>query len=263
MLCLIGCVPIVGFGVEGYVLNWCKDLFRGNHTTMPDTVFKKGAIGNGFFATLIRIALWSVFIIVPLLGFFIINGVVGSFSAKVMAALTGILVVAIVVALALFCTPFVNASIMRMIYFDNLESAFNVRKVGRIYKKGLGSSVFINFIPGLIAAVTLGILFVLITVIANAVSTPHLSYISQFAPYGTIPSSVLNSFPMQATIFHLGNLALIFYAIYAIISMMVSSFLVILIMRAMGHWTMRYGNEWKEEFQTGESEIRFKSPYEK
>ncbi len=261
MLCLIGCIPIVGFAVEGYVLNWCKDLFQGRRETMPNTILKKGAIGKGFFATLIRLALWFVFIVVPLLGVLVINAFLGAFSPKLMAGVMVILVIAISIALALFCTPYVNASIMRMVYFDNLESGFNSKRVWRVFKKGFGSSVFINFIPALIAIVAMSILLLIISLIAGLVSTPHLNFLSHIAPYGSISASALNSFPVQSTIFHLGSLTAVFYAIYAFLAMMVSSFLVILVMRAMGHWTMRYGQEWEQELHEGESEIQFKSPH--
>lgn len=249
LLCLLGVVPVLNFAVEGYVLRWSRELSFGKRTCMPKEIFKKREVSTGFFAWIVRLALGGVFAVVSTMAIWFLAGLVGLVSAPAAAGFYVILAFACWVFEFFFYAPFTNVSILRMSVVDYLESGFNVGKSWKAFRKNMGSAVGASVLPpiaiGIVEGVVilLGILIVgaILAASAYGVYSGYSAHGSNAFLYGSNPQAVF------ASILGAGYGVMFLVSAFIIIVLMLNTFAMMLVARAMGHWVARTTPEWADE----------------
>lgn len=253
MLCLIGCVPIMNFAVDGYCIRWGRDLAFGKRSPLPKTIFKKKEISTGFFAYLVAFALSFALTIVVMAISSLLSGIASIPSITFGIIVSGLLTVAAFLFSLLVYGPCINASVMRMSIVGFLESGFNFRKVFDAFKKApgglIGASVLPRLIVGFVAVIVIGIIVAIVIGIAVGIGSAAVNGASSYYPYGGYGygggfrsiDALFGLFSGAATI-----LIFFFVAIYILASMF-NVFATLLTYRAIGHWAARNAPEWANE----------------
>ena len=237
LLCLLGCVPILNFGVEGFALRWSRDLALGKREAMPKQVFRKKEILTGFRAWLVRIAYSSAFVIIAAIVLLLLTAFFGLFGYEAAAAMGMLCFVILGIAFALFFVPLENAAIMRMVTVDYLEGALNIGKIWQAYKRSLGSIMGASLLPVIIVG--------LIQFVVYAVFMAIIMLIAGSAP-GILDSMSELRYSMNSLMY--GGAGVVFLMfIMEIVMAMLSVFSMLFSWRAVGHWSARNASEWASE----------------
>lgn len=245
LLSLVMLVPILNFAVMGYAIRWSRELSLGENNPLPGAVFKKKEIATGFFATLIEWALESIAVALALLVSMLVGGLISAINVYAGILAFSVLSSLLSIAFAIFYSPFVNISIMRMGVVGYLESGFNFKKTFAAFKRNMGSAIGATWIPsligGLIASVVLGILSaILMGILVFAGSSV---YNGMYYGHGYYDD------PMQALslIMGMGSGTMIVFIIMIFVAAVVSTILTLWIYRANGYWVARNAPEWINE----------------
>ena len=233
LLCLLGCVPILDLGVEGYALRWSRELMLGERNVMPQEVFKKKEIITGFRALLIELVMYSVLIVVAGLFGMLMGAFASLFGYQAAIGMVGLVeVVTSLFAFFLFY-PFVNAAIMRMVTVDYLEGGLNVKKILAAFRRNMGGVIGASIVPDLVVGLVQGVLIgICVAIVVIAENGFYPSYFFYGAISGFEPGLFL---------------ALFFIILIFIVIAMLSVFATLLRWRAVGHWASRTAPEWKNE----------------
>ena len=240
LLCVLGCVPVLNFGIEGFALRWSRDLMMGAREVMPKQVFRKKEILTGFRAWLARLAYTSGYGIVALLATLLVSGFFGLFSYEAAAAMGVLCMVVFGLGYALFLVPLQCAAIMRMTTVDYLEGSLNLGKIFAGYKRSIGGIMASSLLPIIIVGFIQFILYMLFMVIIMAVGAGSPDMMEGFI-YGYGYGYALNG------LFSAGAGVLFLVALLGIIMSMLSVFSMLFCWRAVGHWAARFVPEWAAE----------------
>lgn len=245
LLCLLGCVPILNFGVEGYALRWSRDLAMGNRDSMPKQVFRKKEILTGFRAALTELIYGSAYFIVATLVWLLLTAFFGLFGYQIAGAMGTLVFVLLVLGYVLFFYPLQNAAIMRMTIVDYLEGALNIGKIWEVYKRSIGGIMGASLLPVIIVGVIQAIVYAVFMAIIVGVASGAAGMFEDLAygyayGYGYGPDSISGLMNMGA-----GFMFLLFLMV--LILAMLSVFGQVFCWRAVGHWASRNAYEWKDE----------------
>ena len=253
ILCLVGCVPILNFAVEGYAVRWGRELSFGKRESMPTQIFTKKEISTGFFACLVRLAVFSAVLIAGAAVALLIASMIGTFSFAAGMVVIFIVAFLAIVALIVFFGPLADVSVMRMSVVGYLESAFNFPKTLKNFGRAPGSAIAASIVPPLLIGVVQGIVSLISSlIVAVSARAAIASYYGGYDYYGYYGSTVDPSMIIEA-ITHGAFAILLIYFIVSIVSSMLSTFASLFRYRAIGHWTARNAPEWAEEAETLES----------
>lgn len=263
ILCLIGCVPILNFAVEGYCIRWARELSFGHRAELPKKLLKKKEISTGFFAWLVKIGLTSAFGIIMFLATTVLSGLFGVFSPVAAGVITIILTVAFWVFEVFFFNPVVDASVVRMSVVGYLESGFNFSCVWRSFRKNMGGLIGASILPRLVVwivgAIIIGLITFIVAFAVGASFVPMMSRVSNgsmmygnayrsgssdLADLGGALSGVND---MLSMIMGLGTGIIAVLVIMWILISLFYAFSTLFTYRAVGHWVARTAPEWAEE----------------
>ena len=218
LLGLASCVPVLGFVVTGFGLNWARELSFDRREPLPQRIFADGAFMRGLLANV------AMFLLsIPL----IVAGVLVIFALSGIGALVLIPVTAAYLAL-------VQACLVRMAVRDSFGAAFDVPVVWRARKMapGLFSSALV---PPIVASIASSFAVGVVT----AVVQPELLANLAFLDYGQL------SFDVWLMLLNgSANLAL---TAASVLGSVASAAATVVSLRALGHWSRRAAPEWAEE----------------
>lgn len=245
LLCLLGCVPILNFGVEGFALRWSRDLTLGNREPMPKEVFKKKEILTGFRAWILRIAYDFIYLFLSFLAVVLLAALFGVFSAEAAAGISMLAIFLLVLAYAFFYYPVENAAIIRMVTVDYIEGGLNIQKIWQAFRRSMGSAIAGSVVPPLAVGIIQGILLGLLTAIMTAVATSTFGGYYDMYYYAPYELGYMSDFANTLT--GLGAGFVFLYAVICLVNAMLSVFAMLIRWRALGHWAARTAPEWKDE----------------
>ena len=246
ILCLVGCVPILNFAIEGYAIRWGRSLSFGKRDSLPSQIFTKKEISTGFFAILVKIAMFSVLILLGLIAALLlasIFGIIGPGAAAIVIFLVA--VIALIAGLVLV-GPFVDASIMRMSVVGYLESAFNFPKTLKAFAKAPGGAIAASLVPPVLVGVVEGLLTLIVGLFVAVASRAWMSSYYGYGSYG-YGYSYMDPTMLYEQIVQGAFAILLVYLILWIVASMLNTFSSLFAYRAMGHWAARTAPEWASE----------------
>ncbi len=245
ILCLLGCVPILNFAVEGYAIRWGREISFKKRGSLPTQIFTKKEISTGFFALLVRIAIFSAVLIAGAAVAFLLASMLGMLSLVAGAVMIFIVAIIVIIAMLVLFGPVADVSIMRMSIVGFLESAFNFPKTLKSFGGAPGGAIAASLVPPLIVGAVKGLVSLIgaliITACARAAYYGYYGY--DYGYYGSSmdPSMIIESITNGA--FGI----LLVYLIIIIVSSMLNTFASVFKYRAMGHWAARNAPEWVDE----------------
>lgn len=259
MLCLIGCVPIMNFAVDGYCIRWARELSFGKRESLPKTLFKKKEISTGFFAFLVRFAMGFALGLVTFAGSSLISGLFSIPSATAGLVISVILSILVFLFTLLCYNPCVDASVMRMSVVGYLESGFNFKDVWTAFRRNMGglmgASILPRLIVGLVSGIVIGIIVAIMLAISGAISEAarqgmsngYIPYIPSY--YGSHSLAGLDGIAGMLT--GAATIIIFFIVLLFVISGMFNVLATLLTYRAIGHWVARTAPEWASESDEG------------
>lgn len=249
LLCLVGCIPILNFAVEGYALRWGRDLSFGKRENLPKEIFKKKEIVTGFRAFVLSFALGFAFGFIS----FVLMSVVSALLVTLASLFVGggnysqsfngigmfILILSAAIGIVFFFLffPFINCSIMRMTVVDYLEAGLNTPKVLAKFRASMGEAIVATIVPSLIVSAIAVVAVLLFSAIFGVALTGAVQNAYAMA----------NRFSSPMGFAGMGLAGLMMYVALPIALMMLYTFGQLLTWRAMGHWAARNAPEWKDE----------------
>lgn len=219
LLGLISCVPILNFVVEGYAVNWAREIPFGGRTQMPRKIITGRNFEVGFYVFLIALVVGlvaglasSILAVIPILGW--LAGLAVSFGASMFQSLMQ----------------------MRMGITQQLGEGFKISAVWNVLKRNWTGLFCAALIPSLVAA---GVIFVasLIGVLLMTVAAVPAS----FAAGGSVVGAGLGAVAVIVASLVCVVLVLACAACLAVAALVT--------MRAVAHWVARYAPEWASAAQ--------------
>ncbi|MCI9129759.1 MAG: DUF4013 domain-containing protein [Eggerthellaceae bacterium] len=226
LLGLIGCVPILNFYVYGYAMRWSRQLFLGRVEEMPQRVLGNRMFVNGFFAFVIELVLSVVVSLCAL-----ILGLI-PFLGGICAMVLGVFVFA-----------FQCVATMRVAVADRLGAGFDIGQVWDACKRKFGALCCATILPYLIVTAVISVVAVAICMIfglpivinmLELAATVNSSY--YYSDY-QVAQAILSTFAMMVP------LLLVCY----VLGCFANALIIVLSMRATGHYVARYAQDWKNE----------------
>lgn len=218
LLGLISCVPVLNFVVEGYAVNWAREIPFGGRTRMPNKIITGRNFEIGFYMFLIALVVGlvaglasSILAVVPLIGW--LAGIAVSFGGGMFQSLMQ----------------------LRMGVAQQLSEGFKISAVWNVLKRDWKGLFCAALVPSLVAAGAICVL-ALVGVLLMTVAS---------LPVGFAGGSVVGAgFAAIACIVA----ALVCVALVVVCAACIAA-AVLVTMRAVAHWIARYAPEWADELQ--------------
>lgn len=221
LLGLVYCVPILNFFVMGYAMRWSRELFLGKVEHMPERIFGNRMFVNGFFAFVIQLVIG---IVVSVCGFVLdFIPIVGGICYF---------------ALAFLVSAFEYLAIMRAAVADRLGAGFDVSQLWNTGKRNFGALCCATVVPSLIMG---AIMFVIVLAVTLIMGLPLIGVIAEVGYYGS------SYYPSVSAILSILGLMIPMLLVIYIVTCFLSAFMMVLVMRATGHFVARYAQDWKGE----------------
>ncbi|MCQ2752429.1 MAG: DUF4013 domain-containing protein, partial [Coriobacteriales bacterium] len=200
LLCLIGWIPILSFGVSGYALNWSKELFYGKRNTLPGKIFRKGEIVEGFKATIVMLGIALALYVVVTLALALIAALIGIFSVVASATIITVISFILTIIILIYFGPFMYIAAMRMSIVGHLEAGFNFKDIWSVYGKNKASGVFIFFMPILIITAIVFVILLILGGIVGACAATTISSIGSMNPASSLGANGFGSMGSMSTV---------------------------------------------------------------
>ena len=250
-LCLLSCIPILNFAIDGYSLRWGRELSFDKNNLLPKAVFKKKEILTGFRAFLLNIIYASIFFIVSYIVYSLLVSLCASLNTDFAFVMAIILIFLLVVAYVFAYWPIMNASIMRMTVVDYLESGLNVQKTWNAFRGSPGSAISATVVPAVISlliqlmlwAICLAIIAALVKSTANGYYDMYSN--SSYLSYLNNPLDLVDN--VARSIYSLSFISTALYLVFFIITGMFAMFAKMITWRAIGYWAAWTAPEWALE----------------
>lgn len=253
LLALLNLIPIFGQIVTfGYLYGWAREIAWGTHEPMPKKVFanEDGKFWRrGWFAFVLTFVFSLIPQIIMQIGSYFQTMSVMSYHADMHVVgvsafgTLGDVLAFVGFALALLIRLPTWIGNMRIAIYDRLSAGFQLGKIWKMLRhdtKGIfkvfGMGLLFDLILGFILSIVLTIL-VFIVVFVGVTGLMNAGYSVQSIQYMTEAQalSMLVQFISSAGV--VGILALV---IGVYLAMLMSVFVLMLITRAMGYWTMQF-----------------------
>ena len=253
LLALVNFIPIFGQIVMlGYLYGWAREIAWGAHEPMPTRIFgnEDGKLyRRGWFILVLMFVAALVPSIVMGIGSSMqgagLWGVASDSHAVANSLLSGL-------GLLLYLIGFIGALLlsvlawigsMRISIYDRLSAGFQVGKIWKMFRHDTNGAMRIfgmYLLVGLIIGIILSIIFFIITflvVLAGVAGMAASGY--NVAAIEHMSSNQVTAFTMHL-IASVGVIGLLAFLVVAFLSYMASVFVMLLIARAMGYWTMQF-----------------------
>ena len=253
LLALLNLIPVFGQIVTlGYLYGWAREIAWCTHEPMPKSVFANddGKFWRrGWFALVLTVVFALVpYLVMQLGNYFQVQSFIGAYTMPQSASssLFGLLgsafaFIGFLGMLLLGVLAWVGN--MRISIYDRLSAGFQFGKIWKMVRQdttGILKIFGMNLLIGLIIGFVLSVVFFMLVLIiafvgmAGLASAGHLPLSFQHLSETQMLNFVVQLFASTGIV---GVLALLF-GIYLII--LASVFLQILVIRAMGYWTMQF-----------------------
>ncbi|WP_165172397.1 DUF4013 domain-containing protein [Adlercreutzia sp. ZJ242] len=217
---LVGCVPILNFTVEGYALNWSREVPFGGRTAMPKSVVNGKNFEIGFYCFVIMFV------------FNLVGGLVAGIVALV--PLLGWLAS---LAIAIGVSMFASLCATRMAIMQQLGEGFRIGEAWNVLKRNWTGLAVAVIGPSLVAGVVVAALVSIGSVfLALGVALPASLAVSADVANGAL-----------ALFGALGIVGVLLFVALVLVSVGISMIAHVVVLRAVGHWVGRYAHEWTTE----------------
>lgn len=221
LLMVMKCVPILGFYVTGYGLEWSADAARGSASTqLPQGNFSKRTFLTGLFAAIL--------------------GLLFAVANTWLLALVVVPILCWVIAIAvlIFGSALYALACVRIALFGKFGQAFQLSDLFSTYKRGIGSLLAAVVLPGII----MNAMYFLLALLVGGGTVAGLSSASMYGrAYGAVPI-----LPSASTIFGVGALLVAL----GLVGQFLNGFAEIWSFRAAGIWVWRNAPEWASQAQS-------------
>ncbi len=234
LLGLVNLVPVLNFFVQGFAMQWARQLPIDKVEGMPAKIFRDGAFVQGFYGFVITLVVGVVSAIVA--------GVFG--FVPVLGALVG-------VAASLLLSMFRVLATMRVAIAQNLASGFDVKALwGAVFTNRFGKLFCATLLPGIIVgAATVficGSALVVFGLNSLTLLFENIQYahqMEQMAQMNPMMQMFGYSNPWPAVVSQAMGLVPLFF-VMGLIAMFLSALGTVLTMRATAHYVTRYHHDW-------------------
>lgn len=236
LLGLVNMVPILNFFVEGFAMQWARQLPLDKVEGMPTKIFRDGAFVQGFYAFVVALVVGIVSSVVA--------GVLG--FVPVLGALAGI-------AVALLLSMFKTLSVMRIAISQNLSSGFDVKAIWKaLFTNRFGKLFCATLLPGIIvgaaSAFVCGsvlVVFGLNSITSLADSIQYAQQMEQMAQMNPMMQMFGYGNPWPSVVGQAMGLVPLFFVVY-LIAMFLAALSTVLTLRATSHYVTRYQHDWSQ-----------------
>lgn len=218
LLGLISFVPILNFVVEGYAVNWAREIPFGGRTQMPRKIVTGRNFEIGFYLFLVALVVGlvagvasSILAVVPILGW-----------------LAGL-------AVSLGASMFQGLMQMRVGISQQLGEGFKVSAVWNVLKRNWTGLLCAALVPSLVAAGVICVA-VLIGALLMTVAAVPASYLAVAG--GSVIGAGLGAVA--------GIVAALVCVVLAVACAVCLAVAALVTMRAVAHWVARYAPEWAD-----------------
>ena len=247
LLCLINCVPVLNFGVQGYSVRWASELSFGKRAPLPKAVFEKGTMAVGFFAMLVRLGLVFALGIAGFAAWMLVSSLVGMVSPIAAGVVGIVLLVALWVFEMFFFNPAVDASVIRMSVVGSLDSGFELKRVWAAFMTSKGGLIAASIVPRLIVGLIVGALITLVMLVGgsvagiglNTVAGGNMAHLQDYMAHNPQVAVQVTS--------RLGGGFMLLSILVSLITVAFATFATLFTDRAVGHWVARTAPEWANE----------------
>lgn len=234
LLGLVNLVPVLNFFVQGFAMQWARQLPIDKVEGMPAKIFRDGAFVQGFYGFVITLVVGVVSAIVA--------GVFG--FVPVLGALVG-------VAASLLLSVFRVLATMRVAIAQNLVPGFDVKALwGAVFTNRFGKLFCATLLPGIIVgAATVficGSALVVFGLNSLTLLFENIQYahqMEQMAQMNPMMQMFGYSNPWPAVVSQAMGLVPLFF-VMGLIAMFLSALGTVLTMRATAHYVTRYHHDW-------------------
>lgn len=216
LLGLISFVPVLNFVVEGYAVNWAREIPFGGRTQMPRKIVTGRNFEIGFYLFLIALVVGliagvasSILAVIPILGW-----------------LAGL-------AVSLGASMFQGLMQMRVGVSQQLGEGFKVSAVWSVLKRNWTGLLCATLIPSLVAAGILCVAALIGALLMTVAAVPV-----GFAASGSVVGAGLGAVACIVAALVCVVLAVACAACLAVAALVT--------MRAVAHWVARYAPEWAD-----------------
>ena len=236
LLGLVNMVPILNFFVEGFAMQWARQLPLDKVEGMPTKIFRDGAFLQGFYAFVVALVVGIVSSVVA--------GVLG--FVPVLGALAGL-------AAALLLSMFKTLSVMRIAISQNLSSGFDVKAIWKaLFTNRFGKLFCATLLPGIIvgaaSAFVCGsvlVVFGLNSITSLADSIQYAQQMEQMAQMNPMMQMLGYGNPWPSVVGQAMGLVPLFFVVY-LIAMFLAALSTVLTLRATSHYVTRYQHDWSQ-----------------
>lgn len=236
LLGLVNMVPILNFFVEGFAMQWARQLPLDKVEGMPMKIFRDGAFVQGFYAFVVALVVGIVSSVVA--------GVLG--FVPVLGALAGL-------AVALLLSMFKTLSVMRIAISQNLSSGFDVKAIWKgLFTNRFGKLFCATLLPGIIvgaaSAFVCGsvlVVFGLNSITSLADSIQYAQQMEQMAQMNPMMQMFGYGNPWPSVVGQAMGLVPLFFVVY-LIAMFLAALSTVLTLRATSHYVTRYQHDWSQ-----------------
>ncbi len=236
LLGLVNMVPILNFFVEGFAMQWARQLPLDKVEGMPTKIFRDGAFVQGFYAFVVALVVGIVSSVVA--------GVLG--FVPVLGALAG-------VAVALLLSMFKTLSVMRVAISQNLSSGFDVKAIWKsLFTNRFGKLFCATLLPGIIVGAasvfvcgSVLVVFGLNSITSLVDSIQYAQQMEQMAQMNPMMQMFGYGNPWPSVVGQAMGLVPLFFVIY-LIAMFLAALSTVLTLRATSHYVARYQHDWSQ-----------------
>ena len=253
LLALLNFIPIFGQIVTyGYLYGWAREIAWGTHEPMPARIFSNedGKLyRRGWFILVLSIVVGIIAGIVMGIGqgmqgfgFFGIARGTRAIGSSLLSGL-GLLVYLIGLAGGLFLGILAWIGDMRISIYDRLSAGFQIGKIWKMFRydtggimRIFGMNLLFSFIIGVILFLvcTIFLFLVILAGVAGLAAKGYNVSSIQYMSDAQITGMTVQFFMSAGVVGVLGAIAVTF------ISLVAALFVMTLVARAMGYWTMQF-----------------------
>lgn len=250
VLSLAGLIPVFGWiVVAGYLYGWARDIAWGAHAPLPSHVLgnEDGMLyRRGLFVVVIALVSSLIPFLFEALGSVVTGGLFSggmhglgrgfAFPLGILSGVAGFTFFVLSVAACFFALFFHLVGSMRASIYGRLSAGFQIEKIWNMVRYDFGGILRIGGMAVLLSLVAAALctllLFIVLLVMMVAVIALAGGNLNVSAHYPD-PSLV-------GIIFSVGAAWIVFALIAAFASMVMTTFIATMIVRALGYWTRQF-----------------------
>ncbi len=230
LLGLVNCVPILNWTVDGYMLNWSREVPFGGRTKLPGGIVSGKNFEIGFYAFLISLIVGFVSIVVGgVLGWVPLIGWLASIALGFLLGMVQLL------------------SLLRISMTQQLGEGFKLGAIFGVIGRNWTGLLCAAVVPSILGAVASGILWTIVALICLP------AIIGVVAAAVAVPSSYEMMAALISGIAGMGIVGVVVLIVGWVLTCEISAFANMVSYRAVAHWIGRHAPEWAQQPYGGSS----------